>query len=738
MRLFLLLFCILGLASTANARDLDDVLGRRQLEIRSAPFAPVIGSSVQQQALRERLDRLHYRQVKTAPDRPGTWQIEGSIWWVHRRGHRSEGRWFPPAIIGIRVEDGVVAGFVSGDGEPASASAARRLEPEVIATSWEGGNAPQIAIELDELPEAAWRPLLALEDHRFFEHSGVSGRAIARAALANVKRGGVSEGGSTITQQLVKNRDLEARRALDRKASEAARALALEAAYDKEDILQAYLNTVYYGHVRGVGVYGIGRASEVWFGKPATQLELHEGALLAAILQGPNAMHPVKHPDRARSRRNKALDRMQELGWATPNTVAKAKAQPLDIDIHPARREATRHVLDRVRFAVEADAATRLDKDLGFDVDTTLDPWLQARTAEHTERWLDDLRRRNRRLRGQPLHAAVVVMDARTGDVLSYIGGDPGASGDGFDRARRARRQPGSTLKPLILLEAYDDCGDKRPIRPSTMVSDAPITVGSWKPRNADGKHHGSPTAHDSLVRSYNRSFVRLAEHCGRTESFARMRRAGLPIPDDAPAPALLGAVEVSPLELVQAHSTFAAEGLSSRPRLVSRIGRPNGTRTGGEARERRRVAQPGPVWLVSDALEDTVSQGTGRGARLKGAQARGKTGTSDKGRDAWFVGNANGIVTVVWVGLDEGRLGLSGGGAAAPLWRRVMQDAVGTRPTTAPSRPSSVVTCKVNPKTGLAPGFLGDSGTVERWCLRRARPPRDQPWEKGVMDKID
>ena len=382
--LLVIALAVLG-PTSARATDLDHVLGRRQLEIRSAPFTPVVGRSVQTQHLRDRLERLDYVRVRSRPTEPGTYEIDGDTWWVFRRGHRQEGHWYAPLVFGISVQDGVVRGLVDAAGAPLDARSGLWLEPEVLATSWDGGNAPRIDVRLEALPEEAWRPLLALEDHRFFEHSGVSGRAIARAALANVKKGGVAEGGSTITQQLVKNRDLAARRALDRKASEAVRALALEASATKEEILEAYLNTVYYGHVEGVGVYGIGRASEVWFGKPASQLELHEGALLAAILQGPNAMNPLRHPERARERRDKALDRMAELGWASADAIDKAKARPLGVDLHPSEREATRQVLDRVLHVVEDDASARLEKDLGFEIDTTLDPWLQERTVAHTQ-----------------------------------------------------------------------------------------------------------------------------------------------------------------------------------------------------------------------------------------------------------------------------------------------------------------------------------------------------------------
>lgn len=741
MKWLLTLFALLALAlpgGRATASDLDQIIGRTQVVVRSAPYPFVPGRTLAQQAIGARLDRLGYREVRGRPTAPGTWQRTPEVLWILRHAHRHEARRHSAELLGLRLDGERVVSVIDAQGEPVRAERAGVwLEPEVLATSFASDRAPVEPVSLAELPEAAWRPLLALEDHRFFDHAGVSGRALARAALANAKKGAVAEGGSTLTQQLVKNRDLKPRRALDRKASEAVRALSLEAAHSKEEILEAYLNTVYYGHVDGVGVYGLGRASRVYFGKSATRLALHEGALLAAVLQGPNALHPVEHPDRARERRDKALDRMAELGWASSTEVRAAKRRGLGLEMHPPSRSVTSHLLDRVERAVIDDAAHRRDRQLGFEIDTTIDPWLQARAVEQSRAWLRDLRRGHQRLRGAPLHAVVVVMDAQTGDVLAYVGGDPSRPEDGFDRARRAQRQPGSTIKPLTLLEAVDDCGTQAPVRLSTLIDDGPLTIDGWSPRNHDRRDHGDVSARTALVRSHNRPFVRLGEHCGREAVARRVERAGMPVPEDRSPSFLLGAFEATPVQVLEAHSAFATLGVVARPRVVTRVGRPNGTRTGGEGRRRRRIAPEGSTWLVAHALEGAVATGTGRGARLAGYTARGKTGTSDASRDAWFVGHAEGVVAVAWVGLDSGTLGLGGGAAAAPLWGRVVQGAVGTRPSVTHARPTSVVSCRVDPATGLAPGLMGDRDAVDSWCLRRARPPRDQPWRSDAADRV-
>jgi penicillin-binding protein 1B len=688
---------------------------------------PVAGRELRDQALLERLRRLGYRAVDEEPTVPGTYSQTATRLVVMSREYRWGGRSVPARLWAADLQDGVVTRV-----DPSAS-----LEPEVVASALDEQRAPVERVRLADLPERVWRPVLALEDHRFFEHDGVSGRAMARALWANARRGGVAEGGSTITQQLVKNRDLQPRRALDRKVSEAARALALEATWEKAEILQAYLNAVYYGHVDGVGVYGLGRAARVWFGKPAAELALHEAALLAALLQGPNGLHPIRHPDRARERRDAAILRMVELGWASEAEGAAARARPLGVTPTAPKPEVGGAALARIRAEVARDAEHRLEKDLGFEVDTTLDPVVQARAVAHTRAWLARLRQDHAALRAAPLHAVVVVVRASTGEVLAYVGGDPDQAEGSLDRASEAFRQPGSTVKPLLLLHAYDKCGERGPIRPSTLLSDAPVQVDDWTPRNADGLSLGPVPAREALVRSANRPFVHLAQACGSGAMADTVRRAGLPLPESPPPSWVLGAVEASPAQVLQAHTVFATGGWAVQPRLIARIGRPNGTRTGGESQDRNKVAPAGPAYLVGQDLAQAVARGTGQSARLQGAEARGKTGTSSGNRDAWFVGHAEGIAAVVWVGLDKGELGLTGAYSAAPLWAKVMADAVGTQPRAPAEVPDGVTTCRVDPKTGLAPGILGDADAVEVPCLRRARPDRRQPWSKAEADRI-
>lgn len=733
-----LLFAM-ALSLPARAGELAQTVGRTQIVLRSAPHPLVAGRTLDEQAVPERLARLGYRAVAQRPTEPGTYQQTTEALWIYRRAHRANGRRRKARPIGFALSDGVVTGGLRVSGGSVSLDRGGHwLEPEVLTTALSEERAPIVPVDLDDLPEAAWRPLLALEDHRFFQHAGISARAIGRALRANRRSGGAVQGGSTITQQLVKNRDLTPRRGLDRKASEAVRALVVEARYDKRSILQAYLNTVYYGHHRGVGLYGIEQAAQTWFSKPATELDLAEGAALAALVQAPSALHPLRNADALRERQARALDQIEALGWAEPAEVRAARTRGLPLNVAaPPHPVATSHVRAAARVQAEAQAGRRMRRDLGLQIETTLDPWLQAQALAHTTAALRRLRADYAALRDAPLHAAVAVMDAHSGELRAYIGGDPADHGDSFDRADRALRQPGSTLKPLILLHAYADC-EGGVVRPSTQISDAPMTLDGWSPRNADGKMHGHPSARTALIRSFNRPFVRLTEHCGREEAAALLRDAGLSVPEPAPASLALGPIEQRPLDLLAAHSVFPADGRRVEPRLITRLARPNGTRTGGEGRDRTRVARAAPTWLVTEALRAVVAQGTGRAAQVAGHHAAGKTGTSSDSRDAWFVGHIGDTVAVVWVGLDRGTLGLSGSAAAAPLWAKIMADAADlSAPIADDGPPRGVVACRVNPKTGLAPGVLGDSDAEDGWCLRRNRPKRNQPWRSDSADRV-
>ncbi|TNE86871.1 MAG: hypothetical protein EP330_19880 [Deltaproteobacteria bacterium] len=715
------------LLSLAIASPLDEQPGRTQSRVYSAPYAFAEGRSVEDMRLLERLERLGYRRVRSRPTQEGEFFYGDDIVWIYRRGFRRDGVAVPAELLGMRIERGRAVGSIDERGNERRFGADDALEPELLATSFDEARARMRPIDLSALPNHVWQPVLALEDHRFFEHVGVDGIAIARALFENVRGGEVSQGGSTITQQLVKNRDLSPKRTLDRKASEAVRALALEAEYSKEDILEAYLNTVYYGHVDGVAIYGLGAASQVYFSKPAHELSVDEAATLAAVLQGPNGLHPLRHPEACRERRDRALTRLEDLGWATPTEVRLAKARALGTKASTPAREAGRGLLAALETQAREDAAQRLDKDLGVVIETSLDPLAQEAAEAALARRLRDYK---------DVQGAVVLVDAGNGAVRAYVGGDP-AHPDAFDRAGTALRQPGSTAKPFAMLEAVERCGDRGPLHLQSWLSDSPLSIdtpaGPWTPDNYDHKDHGATRLRDALVHSYNRPFARVGRLCGADAVGERMASAGLTMPEEVPQSVVLGTVETTPLALAGAYTAFV-DGKAHRPVLVTRIEKPGGGvlfRDGGESLA---VATPTGARLVRSALADVVERGTATRAKTPGVSVVGKTGST--AADAWFAGQAEGLVAVVWLGKDDAsKLGISGGKGAAPVAKELAPLALAWPAPQLPE-PLFLVTREIDPDTGLRVGALG-SGEPELF-RRGVVPPTKPLLGKGRPEVLD
>lgn len=720
---------------TARALTLEEDLGRSEVRVYSQAYEIPVGRPVAEIGLAERLERLGYRRVKgKRPAAPGEYFWGNEAFWIYRRACRLRGEIQPAALVGVKLSGpkGVVQGPAALEGK----SPAREmpwLEPEVIAESLAGDRAPRRPIDLDDLPELVWRPLLAIEDARFFEHGGVDYRSVARALLANILSGEVKQGGSTITQQLIKMRELTPKRTLGRKVSEAVRALAIESEYDKREILECYLNHVYYGHMDGVAIHGIGAAARAFFSKPARDLTLAEASLLAGIIQSPNRLAPDRHPKEALTRRNRVLDRMAELKWAPAAAVTTAKAQGLGLKPRTPQRAGANHFVHWLAEIAEKEAPIRVEAGRGVVFETTLDPLLQSFAEDAIADRLDALRKSSRRLAGADLSAALVALDARDGSVLAYVGGDPRAPRGGFDRARGARRQPGSTVKPLLLLEAFERCGQQGPVHAATRVLDAPLSIslpkGPWKPVNNKGDFRGTVDLHSALADSLNVPFVRLAQYCGFEAMAARLREAGLDLPRDTPPSFVLGAVETTPLSLAEAYSVFPGlgEGVAARPFL--RLDRPGGANLERRRPARNRVVGAASAYLVWNLLRQAVETGTGRAGRIEGLTVAAKTGTSSSERDAWFAGVSGSVVTVVWVGLDGGQpLGLSGAEAAGPAWRDFMAKAARARFYAEPEPPRDVFEAWVDDDSGLLVRE-GKSGARPELFRRGVAPRRDRWW---------
>jgi membrane peptidoglycan carboxypeptidase len=321
------------------------------------------------------------------------------------------------------------------------------------------------------------------------------------------------------------------------------------------------------------------------------------------------------------------------------------------------------------------------------------------------------------------------------------VGGDPRDEKDRFDRVRRARRQPGSAVKPLILLEAFQDCGRRKPLNPSSRVADEPLRIelpsGPWEPENFDGIFHGVIDVRTALRHSYNVPFARVAQWCGPNEVAATMRKAGLSVADDPPPSFALGSLEVTPLELAGAYTVFATPGQAWRPRGIRRVERPSGKRMDRFESRRHVVVHASTAYLVRDLLVDTVGRGTSRRAAIEDLDVAGKTGTSSGLRDAWFAGDDGAIVTVAWVGLDGGgSLGLTGGVAAAPLWKRFMERASSARPPRTVERPENVVVRRVDPETGLLVSRRSRKGHDELFRLQ-ALPRKDRFFRRDRPEPV-
>ncbi len=579
-----------------------------------------------------------------------------------------------------------------------------RLEPPLITSYYGSDLRERRPVKLDELPRELVWAVLAAEDARFFRHQGLSLSGIARAAVVNLRGGEVQQGGSTLTQQLVKNLYLTHDRTWMRKAREAVLASFLELRYEKEQILEAYLNEIYWGRTGSINLSGVGAASFAYFGKVPEQLTLGESATLAGMIQAPNRLSPLRHPEAARTRRDFVLAQMVELGWLEEARALALADQPVLSAPPPIELGFARYAAQaagdeaKTRFGVENLAG----KGYVLLSSLSLEDQLEAEAA--VSEGLESLEKNWQRGSDQTLQGALLSADPSDGRILAYVGGrDWGESQ--FDRVRLARRQAGSAFKPLVYATALA----RHVVTPIDLLEDSPIEVTqagkSWRPRNDDGEFRGAVTVRQAIEKSLNVPTVELALRTGLPAIVEQARALGVegrlqPVPSLA-----LGAFEVTPLELLTSYATFANGGLRPRLHLLDAVLDADGRALEGQAIEApQRALDPGVAYLVTSLLEGVVERGTGRGAHAAGVRDRlaGKTGTTNQRRDSWFVGYAPERATLVWVGYDEGDpTRLSGSRAALPIWARftAARRPPGGYATFLP--PAEVVSVAIDPFTG-------------------------------------
>ncbi len=623
------------------------------------------------------------------------------------------------------------------------------LEAPLLASFYgpDGGERRPVAV--DELPETLVRAVLAAEDATFFEHQGVSLRGTARATWVNLRQRELTQGGSTLTQQLVKNLFLTHERTLARKVREGFLALLIDLRYSKRAILDAYMNEIYWGRSGSADLMGVGAAAWAFFGKEVAHLSLCESALLAGMIPSPGGYDPRRHPERALERRDHVLRRMGELGWLEGDAVERAVGEPLCVAPQPVVVRRAPYFVER---AVE-EAARRFDVralgDAGYSLLATLD-WSDQLAAEEAVGWglgaLEEGWEKGRQT-GGPLQAALVSMDPRNGSVRAYVGGRDWAASQ-FDRASQARRQPGSAFKPVVHAAAYE----RRAATPATLLEDSPLTVAlagqDWSPQNSDGRFRGWITARRALEQSLNVPTARLAMHVGLEPIVDMARRLGIGGRLDAVPSLALGAFEVTPMELATVYASLASGGRRPEPHFLEGVLDAAGDPVRGPAPPApRQVVSAETAYVVISLLRGVVANGTGEAAgRVYGVRdpVAGKTGTSNDRRDSWFAGGSPDRTSLVWVGYDSNDSSrLSGTRAALPIWARFTN---GVRPVGGTRRfrqPPGVTTAAIDPlsgglATGLCPRILTESflaGTEpDRLCYlhgdRSWRPERQ--WEDG------
>lgn len=685
-------------------------------QVYAAPLELYAGRVLSQQALVTELARLGYREDPRLP-RPGTYRVRFERMEISTRGFDYADEHEPARLIALEFERGRIRALRDATG---AALPIVRLDPLLIGSLFPSHGEDRLIVGPDETPKLLTDALIAVEDRRFEQHHGVDLRAVARALWVDVSSGEIRQGASTLTQQLVRSYFLSNERSWWRKLREAFMAIALEMRYDKADLLQAYVNEVYLGQDGGRAVHGFGLASQYYFGKPLTELDLPELALLVAEVRGPTYYDPYRHPERARGRRDLVLDEMADAGLVEPDQAKAAEAQPLGVGTtpHGAMQSA---FLDLVRRQLRHDyAAEDLERD-GLKVFSTLDPELQS-VAEQA--LADGVSNPNEA--GADLEGAVIVTSPQTGEVRAVVGGRR-AHYDGFNRALDARRQVGSLIKPAVYLAALESGRYSL----ASVVEDAPIDVrlengDTWSPHNFDDEAHGPVPLVRALAESLNMATVRVGLDVGLEPIADVLGQLGLERRPQPYPSMLLGALTLTPLEVAQIYNTLANGGFRVPLRAVRSVVGADGMLLKRYPLELEQAADPAAVYALDQALIQVMERGTGR--RVRAAlpaelTAAGKTGTSDDLRDSWFAGFTSEHLVVAWLGADDNRpIGLTGATGAGKVWAAAINAMDSS--SYAPPEPTSLATISIDYAHG-APVSARCPNAVELPVPESTHPPR-------------
>jgi penicillin-binding protein 1B len=644
-------------------------------KVYARPLELFVGQKLSKDDFLRELDALGYRRENSASG-PGAVAVAGNTIDMYSRGFQFYEGTEPARAIRVRFSGDYVAGLTQAGG---ANLAVARLEPMLIGGLYPAHQEDRILIKIDQVPAYLIDALVAVEDRDYFEHFGVSPKGIARAIWINATSGRLVQGGSTLTQQLVKNFYLTNERTLLRKATEAMMAVLLELHYDKREILEAYLNEVFLGQDGQRAIHGFGLASQYFFSQPISELKLEQVALLVGMVKGPTYFNPRRNPERAMTRRNLVLDLLAEQGSITPEEAAAAKQKPLGVTQRGSMADSSFPAfLDLVKRQLREDYREEDLTEEGLRIFTSFDPILQLKAEEALA---ESLKRLAGRKGVDEVQAGMVVTNPETGEIQALIGSrQPRFAG--FNRALDAVRPIGSLVKPAIYLSALE--------RPSqytltSWLEDEPFSVKGqdgqvWTPQNYDRKAHGSIFLYQGLAHSYNLSTAKLGLDIGVPNILKTLQRMGMKRDWPAYPSMLLGAGALTPMEVADMYQTLANGGFNTPLRGIRSVLTSDGQPLGRYPFKIQQRFDPGAIYLVQNAMQRTMREGTGSSVYNQlpsSLNLAGKTGTSNDSRDSWFAGFSQDLLAVVWLGRDDnGPTPLTGATGALQVWTGFMRKA--------------------------------------------------------------
>ncbi|MEO6223062.1 MAG: PBP1A family penicillin-binding protein [Vicinamibacterales bacterium] len=729
---------VLGLVFTGYlwskyAAVIDQRLGGEQHVIprifgRAFELRPGQGLKIAQ--LEQRLNDVGYAS-RTAVAQPGEFSIGSGVVMLRTRGAT-------PVTIRVEFSKGtssVISKLVNQDtGKPVPRVTLEAPMLTAIAT----GEKRRYA-SLATIPDRVRQAVLAIEDHRFYDHPGVDVVGTAGAVFTNLF--GDKDylvGGSTLTQQIVKNTFLTPKKTMRRKLQEQFMALVLETRFTKDQILELYLNDVVLGQRGPFEIHGVPEAARIFFGKDVKNITLAEAATIAGLIQSPSRLSPFRNPQRALERRNVVLGSMVDAGYVKAEDAAAAKQAPLGVAARALENEAP-YFVDYVSQAVDERFAGLMEQGAAVDVYTTIDLQMQRSAQEAVADGIAQLDKQlAARKRKGVAQAALVAVDPRTGEILAMVGGRAYNTSQ-YNRAVTTRRQPGSVFKPFVYLAAFERmvAGGASEPTPATLVMDEPTVFMDgdkpYEPGNYQNEYDGMISLRRALAKSRNIVAIKVAEQTGYDQVAALWTKIGVGSPAKPYPSIALGVFEASPVEIATAFTLFSNGGIIRPLQAVTKIVADGTTRQVAPGPSRP-VARADTTYLVTNMMRAVMNEGTGAGARSAGFRldAAGKSGTTNDLRDAWFVGFTPELLTVVWVGFDDNQpIGLGGSQAALPIWTAFMKSALAGRASRGFAAPSGVVFAEIDPETGQLAGPFCPK-VIREAFLEGTEPAVQCEWHQG------